>query len=268
MMRTVKQMSDMSGRIALITGGAGYLGRAIAFALAEHGCGIVLVDRDEIALQYAKAMLEQAGAGMVATLVADLENEAERDRLLSAYSDSFGRLNVLVNNAGFVGDSKLSGWAVPFEVQSVATFRRALDVNLAAPFHLAQALAPLLRASGNGTIINIGSIYGVLGPDQRLYDGTDMGNPAGYAGSKGGLVQLTRWLATTLAPHIRVNCISPGGIARGQAEPFTERYVARTPLGRMGSEEDFKGVALMLASDLSSWISGQNIMVDGGWSAW
>jgi NAD(P)-dependent dehydrogenase (short-subunit alcohol dehydrogenase family) len=267
-MRTVKQMSDMSGRLALITGGAGFLGRAMASALAEHGCGVVLVDRDEAALQDAALILERDGAPMVATLVADLEGEAARDRLIAQFSETYGRLNVLINNAGFVGDSRLSGWAVPFEAQSVATFRRALDVNLAAPFHLAQGLAPLLRASGNGAIINIGSIYGTLGPDQRLYEGTSMGNPAGYAGSKGGLIQLTRWLATTLAPDIRVNSISPGGIARGQADSFVERYVARTPLGRMGSEEDFKGITLLLASDLSAWMSGQNIMVDGGWTAW
>lgn len=95
-----------------------------------------------------------------------------------------------------------------------------------------------------------------------------MGNPAAYAASKGGLVQLTRWLSTVLAPAIRVNCISPGGVDRRQPEPFVERYLARTPLGRMAVEEDFKGAAAYLCSDLSAYVTGQNLLVDGGWTAW
>jgi NAD(P)-dependent dehydrogenase (short-subunit alcohol dehydrogenase family) len=102
----------------------------------------------------------------------------------------------------------------------------------------------------------------------NLYEGTTMGNPAAYAGSKGGLIQLTKWLATSLAPEIRVNCVSPGGLARGQAPEFIEKYVAKTPLKRMGTEEDFMGVIAFLASDLSAWVTGQNIMVDGGWTTW
>ncbi len=101
-----------------------------------------------------------------------------------------------------------------------------------------------------------------------LYEDTAMGNPAAYAASKGGLTQLTRWLSTVLAPDIRVNCISPGGIARGQDEKFVKRYETRTPLKRMGKEEDMKGALLYLASDLSAYVTGQNLLVDGGWTAW
>jgi NAD(P)-dependent dehydrogenase (short-subunit alcohol dehydrogenase family) len=101
-----------------------------------------------------------------------------------------------------------------------------------------------------------------------LYEATEMGNPAAYAASKGGLIQLTRWLATVLAPDIRVNTLTPGGIARNQPEIFTERYIRRTPLQRMAVEEDFKGAALYLASDLSSYVTGQNLIVDGGWTVW
>lgn len=267
-MRTTQQLSDMTGRTALITGGAGHLGRAMASALAEQGCDLILVDRNHDALADAAAMLADIGGGAVRTVRADLESETERDELVAFVRGEVGALNVLVNNAGFVGDSQLAGWAVPFEHQRIDTWRRAIEVNLTAPFHLSQALAEPLRASGAGAIVNIGSIYGVLGPDQRLYEGTAMGNPGAYAASKGGLTQMTRWLATTLAPAVRVNCISPGGIARGQSETFVDRYVARTPLGRMGREEDFKGALLFLASDMSAWMTGQNIMVDGGWSAW
>ena len=116
--------------------------------------------------------------------------------------------------------------------------------------------------------MNIGSIYGVVGPDMSLYDGTKMGNPAAYAVSKGGLIQLTRWLSAVLAPNIRVNCISPGGVFRNQPESFVSKYLERTPLKRMGTEEDFKGAILYFASGLSSWVTGENLLVDGGWTAW
>lgn len=267
-MRTIAQLSDLTGRVAVITGGAGNIGRAMAAALAEHGCGLVLVDRDGATLAAAAASLSSLTSLPIHTVVADLEDEAQRLRLIDRVAADIRQVDILINNAGFVGDSQLEGWAVPFEEQSVRTWRRAVEVNLTAPFHLAQAFAPMLRKSGCGTIINLGSIYGVLGPDLDLYAGTKMGNPGAYAASKGGLLQLTRWLSTSLAPDVRVNSISPGGLARGQADSFVDRYVRRTPLGRMGTEEDFKGVILFLASDLSAWVTGQNIMVDGGWTAW
>jgi NAD(P)-dependent dehydrogenase (short-subunit alcohol dehydrogenase family) len=150
----------------------------------------------------------------------------------------------------------------------VETWRRALEVNLTAVFDLCQRLTPLLQKSKGANIINICSIYGQYGPDWRLYEGTTLGNPAAYGASKGGVIQLTRWLATTLAPAVRVNSISPGGISRGQAEEFVARYVSRTPMGRMATEDDFRGAVAYLASDLSSYMTGQNLAVDGGWGAW
>ena len=148
------------------------------------------------------------------------------------------------------------------------TWRRALEVNLTSAFALSQACQFLLEKSTSASIINIGSIYGFLGPDLSLYESTDMNNPAAYAASKGGLLQLTRWMATALAPKIRVNSISPGGISRGQPQAFVDRYVSRTPLKRMGREEDLQGAIIYLATDMSSWVTGQNLIVDGGWSSW
>ncbi len=177
-------------------------------------------------------------------------------------------MDILVHAAAFVGTSELQGWAVGFEQQNVATWRRALEVNLTIPFIISQACAPLLRLSGSGSIIAIGSIYGHLGPDMSLYEGTEMGNPAAYAASKGGLAQLTRWLATTLAPDVRANGIIPGGIARGQDAEFVKRYCAKTPLRRMGTESDICGAAVFLASGMSNYVTGQMLFVDGGWSAW
>ena len=150
----------------------------------------------------------------------------------------------------------------------VETWRRAMEVNLTAAFHLSQTFAPLLKTSKGGNIINITSIYGEYGPDWGLYEGTQMGNPVAYAVSKGGLVQLTRWLATTIAPEVRVNAVSPGGIFRNQDQKFVERYEARTPMKRMAIEDDFRGVISFLASDMSSYVTGQNIAVDGGWGIW
>jgi NAD(P)-dependent dehydrogenase (short-subunit alcohol dehydrogenase family) len=179
-----------------------------------------------------------------------------------------GSLDVLINNAAFVGTSDLKGWGVTFAQQTIETWRRALEVNLTAAFQLCQGLSPLLQSSGRGIIINIGSIYGEFGPDWSLYEGTSMNNPAAYGASKAGLLQLTRWLATTMAPAVRVNAISPGGIARGQAQAFVKRYEARTPLGRMATEDDFRGAVAFLASDMSAYITGQNLLIDGGWSVW
>ncbi|MFP9135997.1 SDR family oxidoreductase [Devosia sp. XGJD_8] len=268
-MTSLHNLMSMTDRVVLVTGGAGHIGRAISAGLGELGASICLVDRSQPALDDARRELQTETPDLrVETLCIDLENETQRVGMVEAVTEKFGRLDVLVNNAGFVGDSTLSGWAVPFEQQSIATWRRAVEVNLTAAFHLCQVLAPLLRSSSHGAIINVSSIYGNVGPDMSLYDGTAMGNPAAYAASKGGMVQLTRWLSTVLAPDIRVNCVSPGGVARGQPAAFAERYVARTPLGRMGHEDDFKGAIAYFASDLSGWVTGQNLMVDGGWTAW
>jgi NAD(P)-dependent dehydrogenase (short-subunit alcohol dehydrogenase family) len=264
-MNAPDDLFDLTGRVAVITGGAGHVGRTMARALADRGAQVALVDRAQDSLERAAAETPQA---RLATYACNLQDEDERSELADRIRAELGRADVLVNNAAFVGDSRLTGWVVPFAEQTIDTWRQALEVNLTAPFHLAQLFHPMLAASGHGSIINIGSIYGMLGPDMALYEGTSMGNPAAYAASKGGLVQLTRWLATTLAPDVRVNCITPGGVERGQPEAFAARYVARTPLRRMARESDFAGAAVFLASDASAYVTGQNLVVDGGWSAW
>ncbi|MCB1178613.1 MAG: SDR family oxidoreductase, partial [Leptospiraceae bacterium] len=168
----------------------------------------------------------------------------------------------------YVGTSNLKGWSVPFEEQSRDTWRDTLEVNLTAPFIMIQAFTKILRESKNSSVINIGSIRGMLGVDMKLYEGTKMGSSIAYSASKGGLLQMTRYLATVLAPDIRVNSISLGGIARNQNELFTKRYIDSTPLGRMGKEEDTKGAAVYLASDLSEYVTGHNLVLDGGWVSW
>ena len=267
-MRSLRELTEMRGRVALITGGAGKIGSAMAEALAELGADIVLLDVNATALEEtANRIADQYGV-QVNGLALDLEDELALQTAPSQISELHGKLDVLVNNAAFVGTSAMSGWATSFERQSVETWKKAMDVNLTSAFALTQGCTGLLRQSGCASVINIASIYGIHGPDLTLYEGTEMGNPAAYAASKGGLLQLTRWLSTVLAPDVRVNAISPGGVQRGQPVEFQERYVKRTPLGRMAVEEDFKGAIAFLASDLSRYVTGQNIVVDGGWGVW
>jgi len=259
---------NLTGRVALVTGGAGYIGRTFCETLAEAGAGVVVLDIhpervEEVALDIA----DSYGVPTLG-LAVDLAVQDEVLAVPGRIEEALGGLNILVNCAGFVGTSELPGWGCGFEEQSVDTWRLVTEVNMTAPFELIQASTELLRRSGRGAVINIGSIYAVSGPDMSLYEGTSMGNDAAYAASKGGLIQLTRWLSTVLAPEIRVNGICPGGVFRNQDPKFVKRYETRTPLKRMGTEEDMKGALLFLASDLSAYVTGQNIMVDGGWTAW
>jgi NAD(P)-dependent dehydrogenase (short-subunit alcohol dehydrogenase family) len=265
---TISELSNLKGRRALITGSTGALGRVMADTLAELGADLVLVDRPGSDFDDLIVSLTERWDANVECQVCDLEQQTQRTELMASLKDSGKGLNILINNAAFVGTSDLHGWGVPFEQQTVETWRRALEVNLTAIFHLCQGLTPLLKEAQGAGIINIASIYGMYGPDWSLYEGTSMNNPAAYGASKGGLIQFTRWLATTIAPNIRVNAISPGGIFRNQPETFVQRYEAKTPLGRMATEEDFRGVVAYLASDLAKYVTGQNLIVDGGWGVW
>ncbi|GGN04224.1 short-chain dehydrogenase [Terrabacter tumescens] len=261
---TTAPTTSLSGRTAVVTGGAGPLGRVLADALATAGARVVVVDLDDAACADAADSL--TGSGHVPVGANLLEPEG-LSRVVDAVHD-LGACDVLVNNAAFTGTSGVPGYAVPFDEQTDDAFAMALALNLTAPFSLTRRLAPLLRASGHGSVVNVSSIYGLVGPNMGLYEGTRMGNPAAYAASKGGIAQLTRYLSTVLAPEVRVNAFAPGGIARGQDDAFVERYERLTPLGRMGTEDDFRGVVTWLASDASAYVTGQVVAVDGGWTAW
>lgn len=267
-MSSIKELINLNGRRALVTGATGCLGKVIAHTLAELGADLVLVDRPGADFDSLSQNLIDHWGVKVEQRICDLEQQVSRNELIASLINEGQSLNILINNAAFVGTSELLGWATPFEQQTVETWRRALEVNITAVFDLCKGLAPLLKFADGANILNVASIYGIYGPDWRLYDETTMANPAAYSVSKGGLIQLTRWLATTLSPEIRVNAVSPGGIFRNQPETFVKKYEARTPLKRMASEEDFRGVIAFLASDLSSYLTGQNISVDGGWGVW
>lgn len=266
-MATLKELMSLRGRRALVTGALGGLGRVVSKTLGELGADLILVDRQGNDFSGLQAELSAWDINVTA-MSCDIEREDERKQLIENIKSDGLELSILVNNAAFVGTSGLTGWAVPFEEQSLATWRRALEVNLTAAFDFCQGLAPLLQRSPGSSVVNIASMYGFLGPDWQLYEGTDMSNPAAYSASKGGLIQLTRWLSTTLSPKVRVNAISPGGIARNQPKSFVERYEQQTPLRRMATEDDFIGSLAFLTTDMSNYVTGQNLIVDGGRSSW
>jgi NAD(P)-dependent dehydrogenase (short-subunit alcohol dehydrogenase family) len=267
-MKSLRELMNLNGRVALITGGAGHIGSVLCEALAELGASIVVLDSQGQSCTEVAARLHDKFGVETSPLITDLSEESEVRLVPERVLSRFQKLDILVSCAALVGTSGLEGWAVPFPKQNAATWRLALEVNLTAPFVLTQVCAEALGASGHGSVINIGSIYGMVGPDMSLYENTEMGNPAAYAASKGGLLQLTRWLATVMAPKVRVNAVTSGGVWREQSEGFTSRYVARTPLERMATEEDLKGAVAYLASDLSAYVTGHNLVVDGGWTAW
>lgn len=249
---------------AVVTGGCGPLGAQISIELARAGHRVVAVDLPGAARE-ARSGLENLD---IEVYEADLSSRASLDSLCVNLSERTEGLACLVNNAAYTGTANLGGYSVPFEEQDDSAFDTAVLFNLGVPFRLARRLSPTLRRTKDASIINVSSIYGLVGPDLSLYTGTAMGNPAGYAASKGGLVQLTRYLSTVLAPDIRVNCIAPGGIERGQPRAFVDRYSARTPLRRMATESDVVGLVSLLAGPKASYITGQTIAVDGGWTAW
>lgn len=267
-MKSLQELMNLRGRVALITGGAGHIGSAAGEALAELGATIVVLDMVERASADVAERIHTTYDVPILPLVLDMADEQAVRTVPEVVRSQFGRLDILINCAALGGTSPLKGWVTPFWEQSAETWRMALEVNLTAAFILTQVCAEMLSSSGHGSVINVSSIYGIVGPDMRLYEGTAMGNPAAYAASKSALIQLTRWLATVLAPTVRANALTPGGVWRNQPEAFHARYVARTPLGRMTTEEDLKGAIAYLASDLSAYVTGHNLIVDGGWTAW
>lgn len=265
-MRTVAQLMELSSRRALITGGAGHVGVVIGEALQELGAQVALLDRPA-AFRARAAAVDRLGPNVL-RLTSDLERATSARKAVREAIRRWHGLDILIHCAAYTAAARRPGWAVPFAQQRLDAWDTALRVNLTSAFTLVQEARQALAASGHGSVILMASIYGLAGPDHRLYEGTSMGNPAAYHASKGGLLQLMRYLATTLAPRVRVNAVSPGGIARQQAASFRRRYISKTPLARMAIEEDVKGAVAYLASDLSAYVTGHNLVVDGGWTAW
>lgn len=260
----------LQGRVALLTGATGHLGRFMARALAEAGAHVVLNARKRDVLEALATELGSHG-GSSSTACFDVTDEAAARTSLTQIENKHGRLDILVNNAS-------AGRPGTFETATAADFDQAYRVNVTAAFQLLQLSFPLLKKSakqttGGASVINIASMYGTVSPDPSIYGGSGANNPPYYGAAKAGLIQLTRYAACHLAPdRIRVNSISPGPFPSAyflERDPeFGARLAAKVPLGRIGSPNELQGPLLFLASDASSYVTGANLVVDGGWTAW
>lgn len=266
--QSVAQFMDLSGRRALVAGGAGHIALAVEETLIELGASVIVLDLDAAACQQRVERLSQLRPGSAIPLACDLADEIQTRQSVRTATQQMGGLEILVHCAAYSHAANGDGWTGPLEQQTVKAWDAALRVNVTSAFVLVQEARAALERSGHGSVIFFGSIYGTVGPDVRLYTDTPLSNSVAYGVAKGGLAQLTRYLATLLAPRVRVNMISPGGVWRNSPQAFVERYIARTPLGRMCTEEDLKGAVAYLASDLSTYVTGQNLQVDGGWTIW
>src|SRR5262252_6643644 len=251
----VQSLFDLTGRVAIVTGGGTHLGRAMAEALGELGAAVYLASRDRGRCERVAAEL-RAGGLHATGLACDVTVETEVDALVARVMADRGRLDVMVCNAGGAFTTTYLPDA------SIDELRRALDLNVTGTYVSAQAAARAMIPRRQGRIITLGSIHGTLGADNRLYAGLDYqrsGPP--YQAAKGAVVNLTRALATELGPHgITVNCLSPGQVPQPGTDPtFVERCRLANPLGRTGTPADLKGAVALLASDAGGWITGHNL---------
>lgn len=258
----VLQSFSLTGKVAVVTGGAGLYGRQIVAALAEAGARTFIAARDLARLEAVAA--EERGRGHdVIALTLDLSSDESIETLHREVIARAGRCDVLVNNA--VTRSALNGWE-----HDLAEFDKSLRVNASALFKITHLFGRDMQKQKSGSIINIGSMMGMVGVEMANYEGTDMTpNPSPiYHYEKGGMLNFTRWAASILgADNVRVNCLSPGGFFNNQPAPFVKAYSARTQLGRMANDTDLKGAIVFLASDASAYVTGTNIPIDGGYTA-
>lgn len=262
---------DLAAKRVVLTGGAGILGRMFARSLADAGACVALLDLDEAVT---RAAAQATSADRAMGVACDVTDPASVDGALGQVCARWGGIDVLVNNAASKSAS-LDRFFDPFEEYRLETWREVMAVNVDGMFLVAQAAArQMIRQGRGGCIVQTASIYGVVAPDQRIYEGSSylgrpINTPAVYSVSKAAVIGLSQYLSTYLAPHgIRVNTLTPGGIESGQNDEFRRRYSARIPLGRMGRPDELTGALLYLASDASSYVTGQNLIVDGGLTAW
>jgi NAD(P)-dependent dehydrogenase (short-subunit alcohol dehydrogenase family) len=277
---------SLSQRVAVVTGGAGLLGTEFCRTLAEAGAHVVVADVNFEAAETVADSLQQAGNSAQA-IQTDVTAPASVQAMVTATVQAFGRLDILVNSAvqdpKFDPDSIATSLASSetalhppspitnyqsFEDYPIEAWNQALNVNLTGAFLCSQAAVRPMLDQGSGVIINLSSIYGLTGPDQRLYQ-RPMYKPVYYSVTKAGILGLTLYLATYYAgKNIRVNALTPGGVFNGHDDDFIQAYSARTVLGRMAEKTDMNGALLFLASDASAYMTGANLVVDGGWTAW
>ncbi|CAL1519363.1 SDR family oxidoreductase [Chitinophaga sp. MM2321] len=263
----LKEMFSLDGRVAIVTGGAGYYGKPICSALAEAGASVIIASRNEAGCKEYAATLKQMGF-LAEGVALDLGDEKSIRDFTKYIRKKYGKIDILVNNAvsreGFkdLEDIEKSEWEL------------AQSINSTGMVLLTQAVIKIMRSQQYGNIINIGSIQGTVGPNFPVYGKTGMSSPLNYTYDKWAMVGFTKWIANYYGKYnIRCNCISPGGYGPGIAEDigdneFVSNYKRLTPLGRFADDDDIKGPIVFLASAASAYITGHNLLVDGGWTSW
>ncbi len=250
-------MDDLKGKVVIITGGAGLLGSSYCRACAEAGCKVILVDVDK----KGKKLADEIGADFFDT---DITSESDVKKLVESVIKKHGKIDALVNNAY----PRNKDYGKKFEDVTYDSFCENISMHLGGYFLMAREVSKVMMKQKSGVIINKGSIYGFAAPRFGIYKGTKMTMPVEYAAIKGGVINLTRYLASYLGEYnIRVNCISPGGVFNGQPAELVKSYSKKTVAGKgMLDKNDLAGTLLFLLSDASKHITGQNIVVDDGWS--
>jgi NAD(P)-dependent dehydrogenase (short-subunit alcohol dehydrogenase family) len=275
------QKFNLTGKVAIITGGPGLLGQEFCRTLAEAGAAVVVADINAEGVNAVATQLIKSGYHALG-VATDVTQPDSVQALVQETLSTFGRLDILVNSAAL--DPKFDPEALAemakhgavsgaFENYPLQSWKAALDVNLTGMFLCCQAaVAPMLAQGKKGSIINICSTYGLVAPDQRIYqrDGKQTSyKPVYYSVTKAGVLGLTRYLSAYYAgTEIRVNALTPGGVYNNHDEVFLKAYTARTVMGRMANKDEMNGALLFLASDASSYMTGSNLVVDGGWTAW
>ena len=265
---------NLHDKTALVTGGSGILGQHFCKGLAENGANIAIVDINLEAAEILALEISDRYNVKCKGFFCDVSEPKSVDITIKEVVNYFGEINILLNNAAGKSNN-LNEFFAPFEEYKIEQWREIMSVNIDGVFLVAQAVGKqMLLQNKGGSIIQTASIYGVLSPDHRIYEDsyyleTKINSPAVYAASKSAVIGLTKYLATYWADNnIRVNCISPGGIESGQNDIFNKKYSKRVPLNRMAQAQEMVGAILYLASEASSYVTGQNLLVDGGLSSW
>ncbi len=268
-----RRLFDMTGKVAVVTGGAGILGQRFCAGLADFGASIAVVDLEENkAIDIAANLNHEFGVPCIG-IGCDVSSRLSVDAMVEQVESILGTPDILHNNAATKGHDTARFFTCLEEFSS-ETWREIMAVNLEGMFIVAQVIGSKMAEKGRGSIIQTASIYGITGPDQRIYEGSNylggaINTPPVYSASKAGVIGLTKHLATYWAEKcVRVNALTPGGVESGQNTTFIHRYSNRVPMGRLGQADEMVSALIFLASDASSYMTGQNIVVDGGLSAW
>jgi NAD(P)-dependent dehydrogenase (short-subunit alcohol dehydrogenase family) len=266
---------DLSGRTAVVTGGMGQLGAELTVALAARGMHVAILDREAEPRTDVADLAPGLADGSIVAHACDVTDRGSVEQALAAVEEAHGAPHLLVNAAGIDAPPDAPAEEVgPFEDVPAEAIARVMDVNVGGVLTCCQVIGGAMARAGRGSIVNVSSIYGMLSPDQRVYDfrrehGEDFVKPVAYSVSKSALANLTRYLATYWAAQgVRVNTLTLAGIANDQPAPFVDAYTQRMPIGRMMDVGEAVGAVVFLAADASSYVTGSNLVVDGGWSAW